>query len=134
MDYLVLSTIHDDLPLRLLICYDIACQFCKHFLKRMKSYLAELQFDAEKIQIRWAIPKNHWPCHGPNHSQFSLNFLKDSGRTYAEGVEGGWAHMNLVAPSTKEMAPETREAWLDHHWDAYNFMKLISLGASYLTL
>lgn len=128
MDYIVLSTLRAEILKDLLLSYDIACQYEKNFVKRMDSYPQWLHLNLDNLLIRFAIPKKHWLVHGPNHSRYSLNFLRHVGRTYGEGVESGWSVMNLAAMSTKEMAPATRTEALDSQWDAYNHLKRIGLG------
>ena len=89
MNYLLLLTIHDNLPCTLLLFYNIACQYSKNFLKRMRSYPDELKFNVEKLQIRWAILKNHLPYHSPNCSRFLLNVLQNVAPIYMKGIEEG---------------------------------------------
>lgn len=122
----------------ILISYDIACQFYKNFFKRMmKNFPPTMQLDTDPSNISWAVPKKHIAVHGPNHSQFSLNFLPGVGKTYGEGIESGWSHMNPISMSTKEMGPAVRHETLDDHWGSWNWMKILALGnndLSYLIL
>ncbi|KAG2126366.1 uncharacterized protein EDB93DRAFT_1097111, partial [Suillus bovinus] len=46
-------------------------------------------------------PKIHHTCQ----TQFSFNYSKGVGRTDGEALERGWANINQVATSTKEMGP-----------------------------
>lgn len=113
----------------LLICYDIACQYHKKFFKRIGDHFPEeVQLDTARTKIQWAIPKKHIAVHGPNHSQYSLNFLPGVGRTYGEGIESSWSHMNPVSMSTKEMGPAYRHEVLDDHWGSWNWAKIQNLG------
>lgn len=113
----------------LLICYDIACQYHKKFPKRISDHFSpEIQLNISDIKIQWAIPKKHIIVHGPNHSQYSLNFLPGVGRTYGEGIESSWSHMNPVSMSTKEMGPAMRHEALDDHWSSWNWIKIQGLG------
>ena len=123
-----MSTLQGENPDAVVLTYDLSCQYEKKFVRRMLSYPEELQLDFDACKIRFAIPKKHWPVHGPNHSRWSLNFLLYMGRIYGEGVESGWSHINPVSFSTREMAPDARSETLDSHWDAYNFQKKIKLG------
>ncbi|EMD40257.1 hypothetical protein CERSUDRAFT_28712, partial [Gelatoporia subvermispora B] len=129
MDYLLLSTLINVFAYWLLITYDIACSFYKNFNRRNRHYRADLQTDLDHVNIRWAIPKEHLAVHGPNHSQFSLNFLPFVGRTYGEGIESSWAHINPVALSAQEMGPGMRHEVLDDHWGAWNWRKVAGMGA-----
>ena len=78
--------------------------------------------------IRWAVPKVHYEGHGENHEHLCLNYLPHVGRSYGEGIESSWAHMNLVSTSTKEMAPSVRREALDDHWNAWNWQKTRRFG------
>lgn len=52
------------------------------------------------------------------------------GRTDGEAPERGWAAMNGLATSTKEMGPGSRRDTLDDHFGDYNWRKVISMGTS----
>ncbi|RDX40229.1 hypothetical protein OH76DRAFT_1366517, partial [Lentinus brumalis] len=134
MDYLVFSTILG-VVLLLLISYDIACQWHKKLAKRAREDLPpHIRREIEDLQIRFAIPKKHIRVHGPNHSRFSFNFLRWVGRTYGEGIEAHWAHMNPVALSAREMGPGMRREHMNDHWGAWNWQKIIGFGAYLLQL
>ncbi|KAH9911956.1 uncharacterized protein BXZ73DRAFT_21051, partial [Epithele typhae] len=75
----------------------------------------------------FAIPKKHWHVHGANHAQWSLNYLQYVGRTYGEGVESHWGHMNPVHTSTCEMEPGGRHEVVDDHEGAWNWQKIVRL-------
>lgn len=126
MDYLVFSTLAG-VVLRLLISYDIACQWFKNLFRRMiEDFPAEMHLDQTKIdEIRVAIPKKHYRVHGPNHSHFSLNYLPRVGRTYGEGIETQWGVLNPLALSTREMSPGTRHEVFNDHWGAWNWQKTV---------
>lgn len=128
MDYLLLSTLQRTEASDIVITYDIGCAHSIHFPKRTLTYPERLHLDFDKTTIRWAIPKKHLPGHGGNHSRFSLNYLKWMGRTYGEGIESAWSHMNPVALSTREMAPGTRHEVLDCHWNDWNHQKIVNFG------
>lgn len=131
MDYLILSASHDRDVLDEVLTYDVSCQHSKHFLARMLGYARRLHLDITKVNIRHAIPKKHFPAHGPKHSIWSLNYLRWVGRTYGEWIEACWSCMNQLAASLKEMAPATRHEAMDCQWGAWNFQKLVNLGMFY---
>ncbi|TFK79956.1 hypothetical protein K466DRAFT_504721 [Polyporus arcularius HHB13444] len=134
MDYLVFSTILG-VVLMLLISYDIACQWHKKLPRRALHELpAHIRTDISEKEIRYAIPKKHIRVHGPNHSRFSFNFIRWVGRTYAEGIESHWAHMNPVALAAKEMAPGMRREHMDDHWGGWNWQKILGFGLYLLKL
>ena len=127
MDYLVFSTLLG-LVLYLLISYDIACQWHKNLQRRMALLPSRLQVDLATANIQYAIPKKHIRVHGPDHSQFSLNFKKRVGRTYGEGIEGHWFNMNPVSLSAREMGPDLRHETMNDHWGSWNWQKVIGFG------
>ena len=133
IDYLIISTLSGIFLIILFISYDIACQYSKNFRKRMDKLSNEMQVVPTSVQIHWAIPKKHIAVHGSNHSQYSFNFLAGVGRTYGEGIESSWSHMNPVSMSTKEMGAAYRQEVLNDHWGAWNWGKILNFGQSSLT-
>ena len=130
MDYILLSSLMLSMVLYLLVLYDIACQFSKKFTQRMATYPSQLQVSIKKI--RWAIPKKHIAVHGPDHSRFSLNFLRWVARTYGEGVEVGWFFNNPLSGATMEMGMAMRHEVLDDHWNAWNWSKTVRFGLLFI--
>ena len=129
IDYLIVSTLVGVFLTILFISYDIACQYSKNFKKRIDNNLSqEMQIPSPQVQINWAIPKKHIAVHGPNHSKYSFNFLSGVGRTYGEGIESGWSHMNPISMSTKEMGPALRQEVLNDHWGSWNWAKILNFG------
>lgn len=127
MDYIILSALMACGLLRIIITYDIACQWAKNFASRMKSYPESMQIDLERTEVRAAVPSFHIRAHGSDCQQlFSLAFMLWVAHTVGEEVETGWAHMNLAAPSIQEMAPSNRQETLDDHWGGWNFRKIIT--------
>lgn len=59
---------------------------------------------------------------------FSFNFGKNVGCTDGEAPERGWANINHVASSTKEMGPGARRDTLDDHFSDWNWKKVTMLG------
>ncbi|KAI0650174.1 hypothetical protein C8Q79DRAFT_1108642 [Trametes meyenii] len=132
MDYLLVCTLLGVLVLFLVISYDVACQYCRNFEARLRrNFPVDQQLDLEEIKIRWMIPKNHIAVHGPRHSQFSLNLADKVGRTYGEGVESSWSHLNPVSVSTREMALATRHEVLNDHMSSWNWHKTISFAVHF---
>ncbi|OJT05532.1 hypothetical protein TRAPUB_3648 [Trametes pubescens] len=110
-------------------------EYCRNFERRMaRNFPEEMRLDLEDVNVRWMIPKNHIAVHGPKHSRYSLNFNDKVGRTYGEGVESSWSHLNPASMSTREMALATRHEVLDDHMGAWNWQKVIGLGGFVLHL
>ena len=85
---------------RVLISYDIGCQWQKNLRTCTNSYttfpsplkLSDLDY------WRVLIPKFHLPGHGPScQVQFSLAYVKWAGWTDGEQIEGGWAQSSVRA-------------------------------------
>ena len=133
-DFVLFSTLKGS-SLGLLLSYDIACQWSRNLLKRMRELPEELQLDVDAIPgIRYSIPKKHYRVHGPNHSQYSLNYQEHVGRTYGEGIESQWSHLNPIALSTREMSPGARHEVLNDNWGAWNWQKTLEFGMFDLVL
>ena len=132
MDYAFLSTLIG-IILMVLLSYDLACQYYKNLLRRIPGF-PEYMRPPEHIaqNMRFVIPKKHWAVHGPNHSRFSLNFVRWVGRTYGEGIESSWSTFNPVSMSTMEMAASTREEVLDDHFGDWNHQKTIGFGKCHI--
>ncbi|OJT07897.1 hypothetical protein TRAPUB_1209 [Trametes pubescens] len=127
MDYLIFSTVLGVI-LALLLSYDIVCQWYKNLPRRIKELPPRLYYDLTATEVRYAIPKKHIRVHGPAHSRFSFNYLKNVGRTYGEGIEAQWAYLNPVSLSAREMGPGVRHEVLNDHWGAWNWQKIIDFA------
>ena len=111
--------------------YDIICQWKTNFYKRASAFTPELAYHLKDMAIHFGIPKFHLPAHGSKcWSLYSLNYLPGWARVDGEGIERFWADTNALATSTREMAPGTREDFLDYHWAAANFKKVAGLGVT----
>ncbi|KAJ8508653.1 hypothetical protein ONZ45_g9101 [Pleurotus djamor] len=64
---------------------------------------------------------------------YSFNLTPDVGRTDGESPERGWAAMNPVASSTKEMGPGSRRDTLDDHFGDYNWRKVVIIDQTLLS-
>ncbi|KAK0484153.1 hypothetical protein EDD18DRAFT_1311916 [Armillaria luteobubalina] len=130
MDYFILSMLTCDTPPDLVISYDIACQWHKNFFVHMGKYPAQLRLHQTEGNILYLVPKFHLPAHILKcHNDFSFNFSAKVGRTDGEAPERGWAAMNALANSMKEMGPGSRQDTLDDHFGDYNWRKIVILGA-----
>ncbi|KAF8078862.1 hypothetical protein FPV67DRAFT_1558069 [Lyophyllum atratum] len=129
MDYFFLSSLSQNTPKRVVVSYDIACQWARNLATRCHFYPPNPFQD----QCLYLVPKFHLPAHQPPcHINFSFNFTPHVGRTDGEAPERGWAAINAVANSTKEMGPGSRRDTLDDHFGDYNWRKVITLASSLL--
>jgi hypothetical protein len=129
MDYFFLSTLQHNPPDRVLVSYDISCQWARNILKRLLLYPILLAAMFWTLLITYVVPKFHLAAHVLLcQASFSLNFTPHVGRTDGEAPERGWAATNAMANSTKEMGPGSRRDTLDDHFGDYNWRKVSSMG------
>lgn len=129
MDYLLSSAIQGFRCHRLMISYDVGCQWFTNFWTRNQFLPPHLKINLPFDTIRALVPKFHLQsheekCHGP----FSFNYHKGCGRTDGEGVERNWDELNPQGPSTSEMTPGHRWLTLDVCCGWVNFRKTMGLG------
>ncbi|KAG8216254.1 hypothetical protein J3R82DRAFT_8297 [Butyriboletus roseoflavus] len=132
MDYLFFSAIRHFPSLPCVVAsYDIACQWSKQLWKRMEKLPPTLWFDREAGHVDFAVPKFYLPAHKEAcQLNYSFNLIPWVGCTDGEAPECGWANINLVASSTKEMGPGSRRDTLDDFFSDWNWKKTISLSKS----
>ncbi|KAF8221954.1 hypothetical protein L208DRAFT_641092 [Tricholoma matsutake] len=131
MDYFFLSTLQHNPPDRILISYDISCQWARNIKKQLLAYPIFLAAIFWTLFITYVIPKFHLAAHVLLcQASFSLNFTPHVARTDREAPEQGWAATNAVANSTKEMGPGSRRDTLDDHFGDYNWQKVSSMCGS----
>ena len=125
MDWIVLSCLIGITLLRLVISYDIACQWRKNLFERMTEYPEEMRLPSD-LEVEVGIPNWHVNGHGMEcQNNLSLSYIPGVGRTCGEDVETSWAHTNSLAPSTREMGPGARRETLNDHWNGWNFRKIV---------
>jgi hypothetical protein len=134
MDFALMSTLIPSLNLgisRVLVSYDIACQWHKNLQLRLNSYkslsppLQLSNLDYWKV----AVPKFHLAAHGADcQLMYNLAYTKGAGRMDGERIEAGWAQVTSMATWTRESGPNARRNILDDHWNANNWRKLVGLG------
>ncbi|KAG2139540.1 hypothetical protein BD769DRAFT_1350679 [Suillus cothurnatus] len=129
MDYLFFSTLRHTSLQTLNVSYDIACQWHKKLWQRMTAFPISMHFDFVSKVIDFFVPKFHLPAHIEKcQTTFSFNFKRGVGRTDGEAPERGWANINPVASSTKEMGPGARRDTLDDFFGDWNWKKVVGLG------
>ncbi|KAI0037791.1 hypothetical protein FA95DRAFT_1585548 [Auriscalpium vulgare] len=131
MDYMVLSSLAMTAAgiKRFVISYDIACSYHKNFASRMIKHPPERRLPLNEMDIEWAVPKFHLLAHGNDcQTKLNLDLIEWVGRTHGEGVETGWAELNPIALSTREMAFGSRHESLDDILGGINWRKLINIG------
>jgi hypothetical protein len=132
MDYIFHKSLSNSKIRDLVVSYDIACQWSINLntrLQRIDSNFADKLFNDPYTRIRFLVPKFHLPAHIARcRTHYSFNYSKYVGRTDGEAPERGWAEINPITSSTKEMGPGYRRDTLDSHFNDYNWRKITTLG------
>ncbi|KAG1823881.1 uncharacterized protein BJ212DRAFT_1476730 [Suillus subaureus] len=110
------------------LSYDIACQWHKKLKNCIHGLPIKLQPGEENV-FNFFIPKFHLAAHiEACQTAFSFNWTPGIGQTDREAPECGWANINHVAMSTKEMGPGARREVLDDFFRDSNWKKTTVLG------
>jgi hypothetical protein len=131
MDYMFFSSLRGIDVRRLVVSYDIACQWSKHVWSRMDDrFPSSWAIDhTGATDVTFLIPKFHLPAHIEScHNDFSWNLTRGVGRTDGEAPERGWSRTNPLATSTREMGPGARREVIDDHLGYNNWKKTTSMG------
>jgi hypothetical protein len=116
---------------RMVISYDIGCQWSRNLEKRMQQYPPSISLPSD-TDLVVGVPKFHLAGHGKKcQTRYSFNYLPGSGRTCGELVETDWGVNNAVGPSTREMSSWARQEVLNDHWGHWNWRKIVKLGELY---
>ncbi|KAG1864826.1 hypothetical protein F4604DRAFT_1683248 [Suillus subluteus] len=133
MDYLFFSALRHTVLDTLNVSYNIACQWHKKLWHRMSAFPISMHLSHAVKTISFFVPKFHLPAHIEQcQTSFSFNFKNGVGRTDGEAPERGWANINPVASSTKEMGPGARRDTLDDYFGDSNWKKVVGLGHAML--
>ncbi|KIK78259.1 hypothetical protein PAXRUDRAFT_36671 [Paxillus rubicundulus Ve08.2h10] len=98
----------------LIILYNIAYYWSKHLWQCMKEL---------PVYIKFLVPKFHLLAHiGLCQTKYLFNFHK--------APKHGWANINPVATSMREMGPGNRHDMLDDHFSNWNWKKVCALGTT----
>jgi hypothetical protein len=114
--------------LRCCLCiYDIACQWCIHFFKRIA--LANHLTLGEWDQFIPAVDKFHLGAHIPQcFARFSLNFVRGAGQLDGDILETLWEEFNKVSSSARSMSNAHWTEVCDDHMRDSNWKKLVGIG------
>ncbi|KAL1724918.1 hypothetical protein EV714DRAFT_240356 [Schizophyllum commune] len=130
MDYALGSLLRFHSPqLKVVLSYDIACQFSKNLQERVDKLPPALRFVALARTMRFVVPKLHILGHQVAcQLLYNIAYLFGGARTDGEGVERGWAHLGPLGVSLRQMGPGSAADTLDDHSGHYNWQKLLGLG------
>ena len=132
MDFALLSTLLPSIKAgitRVLVSYDIGCQWGKNLQSRISQYSISSSFSLNSLSYwRVVVPKFHLSGHGEScQIKYNINYTKGAGRMDGERIEGGWLQSGSMAIWTRENGPNARRAILDDHWGSLNWRKLLGL-------
>ena len=135
MDFAFLSTLLPSIAqgvTRVLMSYDIGCQWDKKLQDRISQYSASTTFDLSTLDYwRVVVPKFHLSGHGQKcQLGYNINFTKGAARMCGEGIESGWSQSGNMVIWSRENGPNARRAILDSHWGECNWQKLLGLRMS----
>lgn len=129
MDYIFFSSIAGTRLSKIIISYDIACQWGRNLRHRLDSSIPRHLHPPPETDFEVFVPKFHLPAHKPEcHAPYSFNYAPGVGRTDGEGVERNWSVLNKVAPSLSMMGPGGRWDTMDDICNYWNWSKMINLG------
>lgn len=135
MDYIFGSAIQGfkTLP-RILISYDISCQWSINLGKRMgeDDWPSDFKIPPSTVIIP-AVPKLHEASHeAANHQVYSLHYIPGAAEVDGEVPERVWGANNEVGKSTSGQAPGNRNDNIDDNFSFWNYEKIIGLGRTVL--
>jgi hypothetical protein len=134
MDYLFFSSLSFTDFVRLVMSYDIACQWHIKLWERMFNFPHYFHFDCDIKMVTFLVPKFHLPAHVEKcQTAFSFNLTRGVGRTDGEAPERGWSDINPLSSQTKQMGPASWRETIDDHFGDWNYKKVVGMGKCLIT-
>ncbi|KAF7305726.1 CxC2 domain-containing protein [Mycena chlorophos] len=130
MDWVFLSAVGGTTVKRLVISYDIACQWKLKLAQRVQKITSPaITTRLEDYRIQFGLPVWHAAAHEVNcREALSLSHAVGVGRTDGEGIERTWAILNPISFSTKEMGEGNRQDTIEDKVDYINWEKNVGQG------
>ncbi|KAJ7058604.1 hypothetical protein C8F01DRAFT_990484 [Mycena amicta] len=130
MDYILLHALTDARVKRLLISYNIACQWEVHLRERVLNFAEDAGvIDLANFEIQFALPVWHAAAHEVLcQAEMSLSHVAGVGCTDGEGIERTWAVLNPISFATKEMGEGNRLNTIEDKVDHIGFEKNVGQG------
>ncbi|KAK0458719.1 uncharacterized protein EV420DRAFT_1642445 [Desarmillaria tabescens] len=133
MDYIFCGRLQHPTPRRVVVSYDINCQWSKKLWERIDIYPTSMRPRQAPSDFVYLIPKFHLPAHIPScHVKYSFYKTPHVGETDGEAPERGWSRLNPLAASLKVMGPGGYLDTLDDHIGDYNYRKTTLMGSTLL--
>lgn len=129
MDYIFFATLKGTEYARVVVSYDIACQWSKTLWERMRFLDPQMHLNESQIpHVSFLVPKFHLPAHILLCQRtFSFNFTRGVGRTEGKVVERNWALTNPLAASTRKMGPGSWRDTINDFFNDMNHQKYVKL-------
>jgi Kyakuja-Dileera-Zisupton transposase len=128
MDYIIFSSIQSCGLCRILLSYNIFCQWSKKQPQCHTKLPLALQL-SPNVHLSGVVPKFHVPAHKQKcHTKFSLNLCPGAGHMDGEGIEHDWANLNPAASSMKEMSEGSHHDTINDLFRDWNYCKILGLG------
>ncbi|KAF7327522.1 hypothetical protein MKEN_00331100 [Mycena kentingensis (nom. inval.)] len=111
MDYILISALRDIGVKRVVVSYDIACQWKQKLLQRARTIAPRnnIPTNLDDLDLGFGLPVWHAIAHEPTcQAELSLTYVEGVGRTDGEGIERTWAVINPISYATKEMSDGNR--------------------------
>ncbi|KAJ7049316.1 hypothetical protein C8F01DRAFT_1002463 [Mycena amicta] len=129
MDWILLSAVDGIAVKRLVLSYDIACQWKQRLEIRAAARGPAIRTELGRYRLQFGLPVWHAAAHEAScQAANSLSHAVGVGRTDGEGIERTWAILNPMAYSTKEMGEGHRHDAIDDKVDHINFEKNVKEG------
>ena len=136
MDYVFWASTYAEDILKIMVSYDVGCQWKIHLHERKKGMPTLFVPARDGVpEIEVSLPVWHGGVHNDECAMCeSLRYKSGAGMVDGEGVERVWSTTNPRAYATREMHMNNRHASLEDHFDNQNFLKNLGMGAFFLSL
>ncbi|EPS98310.1 hypothetical protein FOMPIDRAFT_59073, partial [Fomitopsis schrenkii] len=112
---------------RLLVMYDVACQYSKKLPKRFTDS-SSLTWPASAEVVYWGIGLFHVHAHQREClPKYSPSFIPGAGTVDGEIIETLWSSLNRIASSTRAMSTSHRKEVMDDHMNDSNWRKTVGM-------
>ncbi|KAF7307926.1 CxC2 domain-containing protein [Mycena kentingensis (nom. inval.)] len=131
MDYIFMHALADARVKKLLVSYDIACQWKVNLRTRVVRIAESSRIppNLDDFDIDFALPVWHAAAHEEECQMAnSLTYCVGAARTDGEGIERTWAVLNPISFATKEMSLANRVDTLEDKMDHIGFEKNVGEG------
>ncbi|KAL1698752.1 hypothetical protein EV121DRAFT_217647 [Schizophyllum commune] len=131
MDYIFWSSVRGESVARVMLTYDIGCQWKKNLFERAQKLPALIQpssddNDRPAFDVDVRLPVWHGNVHDiACRSANSVRYARGAGKPDGEGPERIWSNMNHLAAATKEMGEGVRDGVIENWSTYFNLQKNI---------